>query len=44
MSYIDSLQKPVKKEDRAYADSVDLEKVRKFDSLLKSGKSIYAID
>ena len=39
MSYIDSLQKPVKKEDRAYADSVDLEKKRKFDSLFKSGKS-----
>ena len=38
VSYIDSLQKPVKKEDRAYADSVDLEKMRKFDSLLKSGK------
>ena len=38
MSYIDSLQKPVKKEDRAYADSVDLEKKRKFDSLLNSGK------
>ena len=38
VSYIDSLQKPVKKEDRAYADSVDLEKKRKFDSLLNSGK------
>jgi hypothetical protein len=35
MSYIDSLQKPVKMENGAYVDSVDLEKVRKFDSLLK---------
>ena len=40
----DSLKKTIKTKEGYYVDPDDLEKMHKFDSLLKSGKSIYELD